>query len=217
MNTRGARGEQLAVRQQRATSHMRASPPSYTSLEDGAADAVDAAHDSSPTAREPSLHHEPHVLRLRQGYGLWREQQVRRTLCALLDVAYGASCYAGRCTRLGPSRMDPSASARLPLSRRGVFVNAWTVTTALFSTLAAPYSHATHQGVCAVAQNRLGFTEHPPAEFRRIKPLGTGTVHGLSLNGSGVSACLGVQPPDKQSLGRMVNQPTTTVQRDWTV
>jgi len=129
----------------------------------------------------------------------------------------GPPALRGDAPALAPPGWNPSASARLPLSRRGVFVNAWTVTTALFSTLAAPYSHATHQGVCAVAQNRLGFTEHPPAEFRRIKPLGTGTVHGLSLNGSGVSACLGVQPPDKQSLGRMVNQPTTTVQRDWTV
>jgi hypothetical protein len=73
---------------------MRGSPPSYTSLEDGAKDALDAPHDTvdSPnvavsTAREPSLHHEPHVLRLRQNYGLWREQQVRRTYPTLVRPA----------------------------------------------------------------------------------------------------------------------------------
>jgi hypothetical protein len=61
---------------------MREEPPSYSSLQDDAAD-VDVHHpnpsygiNTAPPAREPSLHHEPHCLRLRQGYGLWREQQV---------------------------------------------------------------------------------------------------------------------------------------------
>ena len=92
-----------------SSTHMRVSPPSYSSLEDGAKDAADAAHDTldSPnvvlsTAREPSLHHEPHVLRLRQGYGLWREQQVRRIASIHRRTA---SIHEFRAITRSPSRM----------------------------------------------------------------------------------------------------------------